>query len=47
MGGGGLRGSSPALEILQGGLSPAEISQNLIVANPETLDVAKKDNIHT
>ena len=49
---GGLRGSTPPPpEILQGGSAPAEILLNLIavtiLANSETLDVAKKDNTHT
>ena len=43
-------GSSPS-EILQGGSAPAEMLLNLIavtiLANPETLDAAKKDNIRT
>ena len=47
---GGLRVSTPP-EILQGGSAPAKILLNLIavtiLANPETLDVAKKDNIPT
>ena len=46
---GGLRGSSPPPEILQGGSTPAEILLNLIavtiLANPETLNV-EKDSIH-
>ena len=47
MGGGRLRGSSPPLQrFYKGGSAPPEIWLNLIavsiLANPETLDVAKK-----
>ena len=42
-GGGGLRGSAPA-EILLNSIAVIAVT---ILANPETLDVAKKDNIHT
>ena len=42
----GLRGSSPPRDFTRGGSAPAEILLNLIavtiLANPKTLDVAKK-----
>ena len=48
-GGGGARASQ---RFYKGGSAPAEILLNLIavtirLANPETLDAAKKDNIYT
>ena len=50
--GGGAEGlEPPPPEISQGGLSPCKNLLNFmavtILANPETLDVAKKGNIHT
>ena len=50
MGGWGAEGlEPPPRDFTKGGSAPAEILLNLIavtiLANPETLDVAKKDNI--
>ena len=46
-----LKGQAPAQRFCMEGSAPAEILLNLIavtiLANPKTLDVAKKDNIHT
>ena len=46
-----LRGARAPQRFYKGGSAPAEILLNLIavtiLANPKTLDVAKKDNIYT